>query len=37
VLDGKIIAPRALVPMLQILTVARDGRITSDDAADAES
>jgi hypothetical protein len=31
VLSGKIVAPRALVPMLQMLTVARNGRITTDD------
>jgi hypothetical protein len=31
VLNGKIIAPRALMPMLQVLTVARNGRITTDD------
>jgi hypothetical protein len=35
VLNGKIIAPRALVPMLQILTVARDGKISADDDAEA--
>jgi hypothetical protein len=32
VLNGKIVAPAALVPMLQVLTVARNGRITTDDA-----
>jgi len=34
VLDGRIIAPRTLVPMLQVLTVARDGRIVADDDAE---
>jgi hypothetical protein len=31
VLDGKIIAPRALVPMVQVLAVVRDGKILSAD------
>ena len=35
VFDGKLIAPRKLVPMLQFLAVQRDGRIISTD--DAES
>jgi hypothetical protein len=35
VLHGKIVAPHRLVPMLQILTVARDGRIVADDDAEA--
>jgi hypothetical protein len=34
VLNGKIIAPRKLVPILQILTVARDGKILADDDAE---
>jgi hypothetical protein len=34
VLDGKISAPRRLVPMLQMLCIARDGRIASFDADD---
>jgi hypothetical protein len=32
VLDGKIRAPRRLVPMLQMLCIARDGKIESLDA-----
>jgi hypothetical protein len=35
VLDGKISAPRRLVPMLQMLCIARDGRIGSFDDDDA--
>lgn len=35
VFDGKLIAPRKLVPMLQLLATQRDGRIVSTD--DAES
>jgi hypothetical protein len=31
VLDGKIVAPRRLVPMLQLLCIARDGKIESVD------
>lgn len=34
VLDGKIIAPRRLVPLLQVLAIARDGKITATDARD---
>jgi hypothetical protein len=34
VLDGKIAAPRRLVPMLQLLCVARDGKIESFDDQD---
>jgi hypothetical protein len=34
VLNGKIVAPRALVPMLQFLTIVRNGRISTDDADD---
>ena len=34
VLDGKISAPRRLVPMLQMLCIARDGRIGSFDDPD---
>ncbi|MBV9172470.1 MAG: hypothetical protein JOZ81_20540 [Chloroflexi bacterium] len=33
VFDGKLIAPRRLVPVLQLLAVARDGKILADDAA----
>jgi hypothetical protein len=33
VFDGKLIAPRRLVPMLQALTLARDGTIIASDAA----
>jgi hypothetical protein len=39
VLDGKIVAPRRLVPMLQVLAVHRDGKISStedEDRADAD-
>jgi hypothetical protein len=36
VFDGKIVAPRRLVPMLQVLAIVRDGRITASDAPDAE-
>jgi hypothetical protein len=32
--DGKLIAPRRLVPMLQLLAVARDGKILANDAVD---
>jgi len=35
VFDGKLIAPRALVPMLQLLATQRDGRILSTDDPDA--
>jgi hypothetical protein len=34
VLDGKIAAPRRLVPMLQLLCIARDGKIESFDDQD---
>jgi hypothetical protein len=34
VFDGKLIAPRKLVPMLQILATQRGGRITTSDADD---
>jgi hypothetical protein len=34
VLNGKIVAPRALLPMLQLLTIARNGSIKADDADD---
>jgi hypothetical protein len=36
VFDGKLIAPRPLVPMLQLLATYRDGRIIASDAADAD-
>jgi hypothetical protein len=36
VFDGKLIAPRRLVPMLQVLATQRDGRIIASDAADAD-
>jgi len=38
VLDGKIAAPRRLIPMLQLLAIMRDGKITSveDEADDDE-
>jgi hypothetical protein len=32
VFDGKLLAPRRLVPMLQVLAVARDGKILASDA-----
>jgi hypothetical protein len=35
IFDGKLIAPRALVPVLQLLAIQRDGRIVSADDADA--
>jgi len=34
VLDGHVVASRRLVPMLQVLTIARDGTITARDAVD---
>jgi hypothetical protein len=34
VLDGKVAAPRRLVPMLQLLCVARDGKIQADDESE---
>jgi hypothetical protein len=34
VLDGTVVAPRRLVPLLQVLTLARSGTITASDAAD---
>ena len=34
VLDGKLTAPRRLVPMLQVLCIARDGKISSSDESD---
>jgi hypothetical protein len=34
VLDGKLTAPRRLVPMLQVLCIARDGRISATDEPD---
>jgi hypothetical protein len=34
VLSGKIIAPHSLVPLLQVLTIARTGKITTEDDGD---
>jgi hypothetical protein len=34
VLDGRIVAPRRLVPLLQVLTIARNGSITASDAVE---
>jgi hypothetical protein len=31
VLDGKLRAPRALLPMIQVLCIARNGKIQADD------